>query len=400
LDDGTRSGAAPIEQIKSSTPIRPTQTNIRERFFDQKLELARRHLAQIGPLLEALGRKLDAAAGEPKVEIDDSELDAIETLIWQYNDALESARKAWLDDDLSGDAYRRMTEMETPAAFNLPLFTDAQQAEWAKQQELQIGKRLGERIVTLDRIIVAMQMMETAGDVASVALGVGVVATAVRQGGKWAIVKTVAKVAASGAAAYGVGQGVEHGLRAAGASEETIHGVQYAAEMVTLLLLLRRVRSSGAKPVAPTQSVPRLAQPRPRPIAAKPSLDVESKPLQTPTAPRSTSTGLVPVAPVKLGEWGESRLSIVLGGRGFKPKSPYRTSLGKRYIDRLLDDVAHEAKAGIDVGLNSPTRAQALKDAELIAKTRIAGAHWHFFRGAKPELLEFLSSLGIDYTVH
>ena len=108
----------------------------------------------------------------------------------------------------------------------------------------------------------------------------------------------------------------------------------------------------------------------------------------------------MPNAAVELGKWGEVRLKQVLGGRGFKPKSPIKTSLSRPYIDRIVDRLAHEAKAGVNVGLNSTTRMQALKDAELVAKDRIKAAHWHFFQGAQKELLDFLTTLGIQYTVH
>jgi hypothetical protein len=101
-----------------------------------------------------------------------------------------------------------------------------------------------------------------------------------------------------------------------------------------------------------------------------------------------------------LGKWGEVLLRNVLGGLGFKPKAAYPTSLGKRFVDWMLNGVAHEAKAGLNVKLTSKIREQALKDAELIATNEIKGAHWHFFRGASKELLEFLYSLGIEYTVH
>jgi hypothetical protein len=106
------------------------------------------------------------------------------------------------------------------------------------------------------------------------------------------------------------------------------------------------------------------------------------------------------MAPVPLGKWGEIRLKQVLGGRGFKPKSPMQTSLGKKYHDRIVEQIAHEAKAGLDVGMTSTIGQQALKDAELIARDKIRGAHWHFFQGAKKELLDFLTAHGIQYTVH
>jgi hypothetical protein len=119
----------------------------------------------------------------------------------------------------------------------------------------QIAKRLDQRITTFDRIILGMQVAEWAGTAASLALGAGVVWRAVEQGGKWAVVKTVAKVAASGAAAYGVGEAVARGLRAAGASDETIHGVRLAAELVTWLLLLRRIGTAGIKPARPSAAL-------------------------------------------------------------------------------------------------------------------------------------------------
>jgi hypothetical protein len=66
----------------------------------------------------------------------------------------------------------------------------------------------------------------------------------------------------------------------------------------------------------------------------------------------------------------------------------------------MVDNVAHEAKDGIDVGLNSRIRTQALKDSELAATGEIRGAHWHFFQGAQKKLLDFLTAHGIEHTVH
>jgi hypothetical protein len=76
------------------------------------------------------------------------------------------------------------------------------------------------------------------------------------------------------------------------------------------------------------------------------------------------------------------------------------TSLGNRVPDFLVDGVAHEAKAGLNVGLTSTFRKQILKDAELIGTKEIKGAHWHFFQGAQREVLDFLTQNGIKYTVH
>jgi hypothetical protein len=115
---------------------------------------------------------------------------------------------------------------------------------------------------------------------------------------------------------------------------------------------------------------------------------------------RAPGTALVPKAPYELGKWAEARLAHDLGYQGVKPYSAFRTSLGKRFLDRLVNGVAHEAKGGVNVGLNSTTRLQALKDAELIAKGKIKGAVWHFYQGAQQELLDFLRQLGIQYLVH
>jgi hypothetical protein len=83
--------------------------------------------------------------------------------------------------------------------------------------------------------------------------------------------------------------------------------------------------------------------------------------------------GLVPTGAKRLGKWGEDRLEALLGITGIKPKNPFFTSMGTRYVDRLINGVAHESKAG---------------------------AHWHFWQGATKELLETLTANGIKYTVY
>ena len=107
---------------------------------------------------------------------------------------------------------------------------------------------------------------------------------------------------------------------------------------------------------------------------------------------------LVPKGAKPLGDWGETRLKHLLGGQG--DKANFGTSLGRREIDRLVDGVAHESKAGVNVTLNSKIRKQVLKDKELIDERVIEGAHWHFWQGADRELLDFLTQNGIKYTVH
>jgi RHS repeat-associated protein len=118
------------------------------------------------------------------------------------------------------------------------------------------------------------------------------------------------------------------------------------------------------------------------------------------TAITNRLKALVPKGAIPLGKWGEARLAQVLGGAGFKPKLPFMTSEGPRYIDRLVNGIAHEAKAGLNVNLTRDIERQILKDVELIQSGQIRGAHWHFFQGAQRSVLEFLEKLGIPYTVY
>ena len=114
----------------------------------------------------------------------------------------------------------------------------------------------------------------------------------------------------------------------------------------------------------------------------------------------SASRELVPVATKSLGEWGETRLAQFLGGRGVKPSSPFSTPFGKRYPDQLLDGISYESKAGLNVKLTSSIQTQINKDAFLINKGIIKGAEWHFWRGATPEVLQALQTVGIKGVVH
>lgn len=82
------------------------------------------------------------------------------------------------------------------------------------------------------------------------------------------------------------------------------------------------------------------------------------------------------------------------------------TSMGGRYIDQLANGIAHESKVGYTT-LSERIKKQILKDAELIEKGKINGAHWHFFisgvtgdGGASQPLLDFLIEHGIQYTIH
>src|SRR5262249_53894711 len=142
-------------------------------------------------VLETLGAKLDAAKVDEVVDVD-SEADAAEERIWLYHDALESARAEWLRGDLSGASYERLLALRTPASFGLPMFSDDEQARRARDQEAAIGRRLRARNVTLNRVVTGLQWGQTAGDVAGIALGGGLVLGAFKTGGKWAAIKTVA----------------------------------------------------------------------------------------------------------------------------------------------------------------------------------------------------------------
>jgi ribosomal protein L15 len=98
--------------------------------------------------------------------------------------------------------------------------------------------------------------------------------------------------------------------------------------------------------------------------------------------------------------WGETRLKQYLGGAGFKPSKGFKTSLGIRFVDRLVGRVAHESKAGVDVKLDSKIRKQVEKDVELIETGQVDAVHWHFWQGATRELLDFLEENNIGYTLH
>jgi RHS repeat-associated protein len=117
-------------------------------------------------------------------------------------------------------------------------------------------------------------------------------------------------------------------------------------------------------------------------------------------AGRRVSDLVPPVGSARLGEWGERRLSDHLGGAGRKPSESFGTSDGPRFIDRLVNRIAHESKAGKNVRLTSTVRRQILKDYELIKKGEIDGAHWHFWQGADQSTQDFLNLHRIPFTIH
>jgi hypothetical protein len=258
--------------VRRLTATRPTQQAIQEQFFDQQLAAAEGYLGELERLLDALGARLDAAKIGETVDVD-TQADQVEELIWRYHDALESARDAWLRDDLSGEANARLLSLRTPATFGLPLFLDDQQAERARRQEAHISGRLGARNVTMDRIVAGMNAVEFAGNVAGIAVGAGVVITTAKQGGRWAVVKTITV----GAALITAEQAAEKGLRAAGAGEQTIRGVRLAVAVITLILLRRKSAANTAEAKSPS----------PKPISAEPS--PQPRPPSSPPNAKATS---------------------------------------------------------------------------------------------------------------
>jgi hypothetical protein len=234
---------------------RPTQTQIREQFFDQKLAGAQASLDAIQQLLDELGRRLDAARLDQEIDVD-TDVERCEELIWRYNDSLISARAAWLRDDLSGEALARLAQLLTPRTFGLPPFTDEQQEHETTRLERQISARLGQRNVTMDRVVEGLEWTNVATTVAGIVAGGGMLVTAFKTGGKWAVVKALAVAAAAAAAE----QGVEAGLRAAGASDETIRGARLAAAVIAFILLRRKNRAASATGEKPVPAKPAAAQ--------------------------------------------------------------------------------------------------------------------------------------------
>ncbi|MBI1927842.1 hypothetical protein HYR99_26835 [Candidatus Poribacteria bacterium] len=102
------------------------------------------------------------------------------------------------------------------------------------------------------------------------------------------------------------------------------------------------------------------------------------------------------------GQIGEAALKQ-LGG---KSQVYFQTSQGGRYVDRLVDGVAHESKVGYQF-LTQKIRLQIAKDVELMTKGKIGGATWDFFRspvtgkiGPSEPLREALENAGIQIVEH
>jgi RHS repeat-associated protein len=115
-------------------------------------------------------------------------------------------------------------------------------------------------------------------------------------------------------------------------------------------------------------------------------------------APRQAVSASVRVSSYTIGRAGESRLVSLLGTKA-KEQTPYFTSLGKRYVDAVVDGAIHEAKNGYSYA-TSRNLTQAAKDAEIMA-TKGVEATWHLFKGGSDQLKNTLTDWGIkviDYT--
>ncbi len=230
--------------ISRLTPPKPAETNRREEFFNQKLADAQGSLDEIKRLLDEFGGRLDAAKLDDTVDAE-AEVDRCEALIWRYHDALESARDAWLRDDLSGEADARMAKLLSPSHFGLPRITDEQQDQRAMRQLMQMNARSHGRDKTMDRVVGGLEWTNVGLTGAGILVGGGILVTTVKTGGKWAVVKALTVAAAAAAAE----QGVEAGMRAAGADEQTIRGARLAAAVIAFIIVRRRrgLESSNSK---------------------------------------------------------------------------------------------------------------------------------------------------------
>jgi hypothetical protein len=102
------------------------------------------------------------------------------------------------------------------------------------------------------------------------------------------------------------------------------------------------------------------------------------------------------------GQIGENELRK-LGGQS---QVFFRTSQGGRYVDQLVNGIAHESKVGYQT-LTQSIQRQIAKDVELMATGQIKAAVWHFFTspvtgqgGASAGLTQALQKAGIQIVIH
>jgi len=102
------------------------------------------------------------------------------------------------------------------------------------------------------------------------------------------------------------------------------------------------------------------------------------------------------------GRVGEEALQA-LGGES---QVFFRTSQGGRFVDQLVEGVAHESKVGY-TSLTKDVARQIGKDAELLGTRQVEGYTWHFFQspvtgriGPSGPLQQALENAGIGVEVH
>ena len=84
----------------------------------------------------------------------------------------------------------------------------------------------------------------------------------------------------------------------------------------------------------------------------------------------------------------------------------FPTSLGGRYVDQYVGNIANESKVGYQ-SLTPGIQLQIAKDAELVQTRKVDGATWHFFTspvtelgGPSQPLLNALQQAGIKVVIH
>lgn len=243
--------------VRPGRPLRhPPSPNAE--LFNSQLQLAEQCYQELERILEVLGQRLDAAKMSEVVVIDE-EVQAIEDLIWRFNEARAVALEAWLRGSLSRQQLERVTnETRIPSNLRLPSYVDDDQLS----QELELANRIGNLLRSRDRtmghVIIAAKATEWIGFGAGVIVTGGVIVGVYQIGGKWAVAKTLAMIAgvAAGAAL------AENGLRAAGAPEEVIRGARLAAMLVSIAIAKKR---SGSTSSTPQPRAAPKAQPKPNP---------------------------------------------------------------------------------------------------------------------------------------
>ena len=141
-------------------------------------------------------KKFDAAKPGEEVDID-YEAEMVQKHLFLYNEDLMVAGDVWLRFNLSSDGIARMTELINPMSLGLPMFASPAQAERARQQRSAISRRLNEQNASMDAWVTGIQVTEMVATAAGIVAGAGLLVVAAKEGGTWAVVKTVAAGAAA-----------------------------------------------------------------------------------------------------------------------------------------------------------------------------------------------------------